>query len=239
MLKSLKGTLAGGLLASFVAGGLIFVAAPGVSPALSQAKKDPKAAPKKLALGRAALPQEVKAWNIDIRPDGQGLPAGKGSVKQGEKLFIEQCASCHGDFGEGKDRWPVLAGGFGTLKSQGPEKTIGSYWPYLSTVYDYIYRAMPFGNAQSLTPDQVYAITAYLLFMNEVVEDDFVLSDKNFAKVKLPNQKNFYMDDRQKVEKHFWNKTPCMKDCKKEVKVTGRARVLDVTPDTKTAPKVD
>ncbi len=73
---------------------------------------------KKIALGREALPQEVKAWDIDIRPDGLGLPVGKGSVKEGEKLFIEQCASCHGEFGEGKDRWPVLAGGFGTLKSR-------------------------------------------------------------------------------------------------------------------------
>lgn len=194
---------------------------------------------KTLPLGRAALPQEIKAWDIDIRPDGKGLPAGKGSVKAGEKLFTEQCAACHGDFGEGKDRWPVLAGGFGSLKSQGPEKTIGSYWPYLSTVYDYINRSMPYGNAQSLKPDQVYALTAYLLFMNEVVEDDFVLSDKNFNKIKLPNQKNFYMDDRKTAEKKFWNTKPCMKDCKKSVKVTGRARIIDVTPDSKSAPKVD
>lgn len=202
------------------------------SIAMSQDKKQ-------IALGRTALPQEVKAWDIDIRPDGTGLPVGKGSVKQGEQLFIEKCAACHGEFGEGKDRWPVLAGGFGTLKSEGPEKTIGSYWPYLSTVYDYIYRSMPFGNAQSLTPDEVYAITAYLLSMNEVVKDDFVLSNENFKSVKLPNEKAFFMDDRETKEKHFWKSNPCMKDCKPAVKVTGRARILDVTPDSKTAPKVD
>lgn len=202
------------------------------SIAMSQDKKQ-------IALGRTALPQEVKAWDIDIRPDGTGLPVGKGSVKQGEQLFIEKCAACHGEFGEGKDRWPVLAGGFGTLKSEGPEKTIGSYWPYLSTVYDYIYRSMPFGNAQSLTSDEVYAITAYLLSMNEVVKDDFVLSNENFKSVKLPNEKAFFMDDRETKEKHFWKSNPCMKDCKPAVKVTGRARILDVTPDSKTAPKVD
>ena len=107
----------------------------------------------KYGLGRTALPEEVKAWNTDVRPDGQGLPEGSGSVEQGEEVFAAQCASCHGDFGEGIDRWPVLVGGQGTLKSENPVKTIGSYWPYLSTVYDYIYRAMPFGNAQSLTDD--------------------------------------------------------------------------------------
>lgn len=194
---------------------------------------------KKIALGREALPQEVKAWNIDVRPDGLGLPVGKGSVKEGEAIYLEQCAACHGEFGEGKDRWPPLVGGFGTLKSVGPEKTIGSYWPYASTVFDYVNRAMPFGNAQSLTPDQVYAITAYLLNMNEVVKDDFILSDKTFKSIKLPNVANFYDDDRETTEKHFWKKDPCMKNCKTEVKVTARARVIDVTPDSKTGPKVD
>jgi cytochrome c len=127
-------------------------------------------------LGREATPDEVAAWDIDVRPDGTGLPEGKGTVAEGEEVFAEQCASCHGDFGEGVDRWPVLAGGQGTLKSDRPVKTIGSYWPYLSTVWDYINRAMPFGHAQSLEPDQVYAITAYLLNMNDLVDADFELS---------------------------------------------------------------
>ena len=127
----------------------------------------------------------------------------------------------------------------GPLTSEGPEKTVGSFWPYASTTFDYIRRAMPFGNAQSLTPDQVYALTAYILQLNDLVKEDFVLSRENFASVKLPNEKNFYDDDRETSEKHFWNSKPCMTDCKAEVKVTGHARVLDVTPDSKTGPKVD
>lgn len=204
-----------------------------IAPALAQQGK------KKTGLGREALPEEVAAWDRDIRPDGAGLPPGRGSVKEGETLFMEQCAVCHGEFGEGAGRWPVLAGGHGTLKSEGPEKTIGSFWPYASTTFDYIRRAMPFGNAQSLTPDQTYALTAYLLHLNDLVKDDFVLSKENFASIKLPNQANFFDDDREKSEKHFWNRKPCMSNCKVDVKVTGHARVLDVTPDSKDGPRVD
>jgi mono/diheme cytochrome c family protein len=188
---------------------------------------------KALGLGRPALPEEIKAWDIDVRPDGQGLPPGKGTVAQGEKLFLERCAVCHGEFGEGAGRWPPLSGGAGTLKSADPDKTIGSFWPYLSSVYDYIHRAMPFGDAQSLTPDQTYALVAFLLNMNDVVPANFELSDKNFTSIHLPNEKAFYDDDRTESEKAFWNKEPCMKDCKGEVKILGRARALDVTPETK------
>lgn len=184
----------------------------------------------KYNLGRAATAQEVKAWNIDVRPDGQGLPEGKGSVAEGEKVYLEKCAACHGDFGEGIDRWPVLAGGGGSLKSEDPLKTIGSYWPYLSTAYDYIYRAMPFGDAQSLTPNEVYGIIAYILNLNDLVKEDFVLSKANFTKIRLPNEKNFIDDPRPK-EVLFKKKEPCMKNCKKDAKVIMRARVLDVTPD--------
>lgn len=193
----------------------------------------------KVGLGRVALPEEVAAWDIDVRPDGKGLPKGKGSVKQGEELFLAQCAACHGEFGEAVGRWPVLVGGKGSLKHENPDKTIGSYWGDASTVFDYIRRAMPFGNARSLTDDEVYAITAFLLQMNDVVKEDFVLSNENFASVKMPNVAGFFDDDRLKSEKHFW-KEPCMKNCKPgEVKVTGRARVVDVTPDGKSGPKVE
>jgi len=199
-----------------------------------------KDAPKKMGIGREALPEEVKAWDIDVRPDGLGLPAGKGSVKEGETLYLERCASCHGEFGEGAGRYPVLAGGKGSLKGESPEKTIGSFWPYASTAFDYINRAMPFGNAQSLTPNETYAITAYLLHLNDLVKEDFVLTKENFTSVKLPNVDTFYDDDREKTEKAFWKKEPCMKNCAAEpAKVTGRARVLDVTPDGKSGPKVD
>lgn len=194
----------------------------------------------KLNLGREAHPDEVAAWDRDVRPDGQGLPAGKGSVKEGEPLYLERCASCHGEFGEGAGRWPVVAGGAGTLRKDNPEKTVGSFWPYASTAFDYIQRAMPYGNARSLEPNEVYAIVAYLMFMNDVVKEDFTLSKANLAGVKLPNAGGFHDDDREKVEKQFWNPKPCMTNCKAEVKITGRASVLDVTPeDGKKGPKVD
>ncbi|MCF8480925.1 MAG: c-type cytochrome [Rhodospirillum sp.] len=184
-------------------------------------------------LGREALPEEIDAWDIDIRPDGTGLPEGRGTVAEGEVLFTDNCAMCHGDFGEGVGRWPVLAGGQDTLTNERPEKTIGSYWPFLSTVYDYVRRAMPFGNAKSLTNDNVYAITAYLLYLNDIVTDeDFELSKANFTDIHLPNEANFIDDDR--YEEPHWkaDAAPCMTDCKPDpVKVTMRARILDVTPD--------
>ncbi len=183
-------------------------------------------------LGRQALPEEVAAWDIDVRPDGTGLPEGEGDVWTGEEVFIEQCAACHGDFAEGIDRWPTLAGGLGTLTHDRPEKTIGSYWPYLSTVFDYVNRAMPYGYAQSLEPDQIYAITAYLLYSNGIVEDDFVLNRENFAEVELPNAGNFFMDDRGEGELVAFREEPCMENCKAEVEITMRAMVLDVTPET-------
>ncbi len=181
-------------------------------------------------LGRAATPAEVASWNIDVRPDGQGLPDGRGTVEQGEEIFGERCAVCHGDFAEGVDRWPVLSGGADTLTSDRPVKTIGSYWPYLSTVFDYVNRAMPFGEAQSLQPDEVYAITAFLLYANDLVDDDFELSKENFTSVRLPNEDGFYMDDREDSPV-FKKRDVCMKDCKSEVKITARAQVLDVTPE--------
>ena len=194
----------------------------------------------KLDLGRTALPEEIKAWDTAVRPDGKGLPPGKGTAKEGDEIFQTQCATCHGEFGQGADRWPELAGGLGSLKDDRPLKTIGSFWPHLSTVFDYINRAMPFGNARSLKPDQIYALTAYLLYLNDIVKDeDFELSDKNFTTIKLPNENGFREDDREVAEKQFWNKKPCMKNCKAEVKITGHASVLDVTPDAKSGPKVD
>jgi mono/diheme cytochrome c family protein len=193
-----------------------------------------------LGLGTAATPEEIAGWDIDVRPDGLGLPPGKGTPSAGETVFLEQCSACHGDFGEGRDRWPVLAGGHGTLTADRPEKTIGSYWESASTVFDYIRRAMPFGNAQSLGNDDLYALTAYLLHMNDVIADpDFELNQDNFASIKMPNANGFYDDDRETVERGFWNKEACMKDCKSDVKITGHAAVLDVTPDSKSGPRVD
>lgn len=186
-----------------------------------------------LGLGRPATEAEIVAWDIDIRPDGAGLPEGRGTVWDGEELFAERCAACHGDFGEAVGRWPALAGGFDTLDTEDPVKTVGSYWPYLSTVWDYVHRAMPFGDAQSLTDDEVYALTAYILYVNDVVDDEeFELSHENFLDVRLPNEEGFFPDDRAEVELDAFGEEPCMQTCKDSVEITMRARVLDVTPDT-------
>lgn len=182
-------------------------------------------------LGRAALPEEIAAWDKDVRPDGTGLPAGSGDVLTGEEVFAEKCAACHGDFAEGVDNWPKLAGGWDTLADKDPLKTVGSYWPHLSTTWDYIYRSMPFGDAQSLAPDEVYAMVAYILYSNDLVDDDFVLSDENFTEFEMPNKDGFIIDDRLETEFPKWVGEPCMENCKSEVKVTMRAMVLDVTPE--------
>ena len=186
-----------------------------------------------LHLGREALPEEIVAWDIDVRPDGLGLPAGSGNAVDGAELYDANCASCHGDFGEGTGRWPILAGGQDTLTEERPEKTIGSYWPYLSTVYDYIRRAMPYGNARSLSDDEVYAITAYILYLNDLEDEEFELNSENFASVRLPNEENFIADNReQEVFRKVTPDTICMTDCKPNpAEVTQRARVLDVTPE--------
>jgi cytochrome c len=180
-------------------------------------------------LGAVASDAQIAAWDIDVRPDGLGLPVGKGTAEEGEAIFGDRCAQCHGDFGEGVDRWPVLTGGQDTLAEARPEKTIGSYWPYSSTLFDYIYRAMPYGEAKSLTPDEVYAISAYLLAENEIVERDEELNQDNFAQIKMPNQANFFADDRAVSEVYT---DRCMSGCKAEaVSIVSAAPELDVTPE--------
>lgn len=196
--------------------GLLFLA----TPALAE----------KLGLGRPALPEEVSAWDVAILPDGTGLRPGSGDVATGDEVFAEKCATCHGEFAEGLDAWPVLAGGEGTLTDRRPVKTIGSYWPYLSTVWDYVHRSMPFGSAQTVTVDETYAITAFLLYSNGLVDEDFTLSNENFKEVVLPNADGFYVDDRPETEYPKFRVEPCMKDCGPAVKVTKRAVELKVTP---------
>ncbi len=183
-------------------------------------------------LGRPALPEEIAAWDTDVSPDGTGLPAGSGDVLTGEEIFAEQCAACHGDFAEGVDNWPELAGGQDTLADKDPLKTVGSYWPHLSTAWDYVNRSMPFGNAQSLEADEVYAIVAYILYSNDLVDEDFVLSQDTFFDVELPNANGFIVDDRLTTEHTKWVGEPCMENCKSEVEITMRAMVLDVTPES-------
>ncbi|PVA10708.1 MFS transporter [Pelagivirga sediminicola] len=181
-------------------------------------------------LGREALPKEIAAWDVSVRPDGTGLPEGSGDVWTGEEVFADKCAVCHGDFAEGVGNWPKLAGGWDTLDRKDPVKTVGSYWPYLSTTWDYINRSMPFGDAQTLEPDEVYAMVAYILYSNDIVDDDFVLSKDTFLDVEMPNADGFFVDDRDETEYAQWSGEPCMENCKDNVEVTMRAVFLDVTP---------
>jgi len=145
--------------------------------------------------GQAATAEQIAGWDIDVRPDGKGLPPGSGSVEDGETLYEEKCAACHGSFGEGVGRYPSLSGGDGSLQDDRPHKTVGSYWKYTSTLWDYINRAMPFSQPESLEAQEVYAITAYVLYLNDLVEDDFVLTADNLAKIEMPNADGFFFDD--------------------------------------------
>jgi cytochrome c len=184
----------------------------------------------RLGIGRPALPEEIAAWDVNVMPSGEGLPPGGMNVEDGEQAFIDYCAACHGDFAEGLNAYPALAGGRGTLTNPRPVKTVGSYWPYVSTVWDYVHRSMPFGNAQTITPDETYGIVAYILYSEGLVDYDFVLSNENFTEVRLPNEQGFYQDDRVETEFPLFAIDPCMSDCKAEVTITRKASDLNVTP---------
>ena len=176
-------------------------------------------------IGTAATAVEIAGWDIDIRPDGKGLPAGSGNAINGEETYETFCASCHGVFGEGEGRWPALAGGEDTLADDRPVKTVGSYWPYASTLFDYIRRAMPFTAPMSLDDQQVYDITAYVLYMNDIIEEDFELSQDNLAQIEMPNQDGFYVDNRPDV-----SNPRCMVDCADPDSMMMQSSLAGVTP---------
>ncbi len=186
------------------------------------------AAGQRYGLGTPATAEQIAGWDIDVRPDGAGLPPGRGTAAEGEALYMKRCASCHGEFGEARGRYPALMGGRGTLASEDPVKTVGSYWPYATTVFDYVRRAMPFGHAQSLSDDEAYAITAYVLNLSEVVGYEDVMDAKTLPAVKMPNRGGFVADDRPDTLLG----EPCMRECRGAVKVIGKARIIDVTPET-------
>ncbi len=141
-------------------------------------------------LGRPLTPEEIRNIDITVAPDGKGLPAGSGSVSQGAAVYAKNCQVCHGPKGEGKP-FDQLTGGIGTLASAKPVKTPVSYWPVATTLFDYIRRAMPLPAPESLTNDEVYAVTAYLLSIDGVVPKDAVLDAKSLPKVKMPNRDGF------------------------------------------------
>ncbi len=148
-----------------------------------------------LAVGHTPTPEEIREWDISIAPDGTGLPAGSGTALAGKEIYANRCERCHGAKGEGKDSVP-LAGGQGTLKSPKPLRTVGSYWPYATTIWDYVNRAMPFDKPGTLSKDQVYAITAYVLYLNGIVAENTVIDAKSLPKIQMPNRNGFVPDPR-------------------------------------------
>lgn len=159
-------------------------------------------------LGSTPAPELIEAWNIDIAPDGENLPPGSGSVAEGERIFAQQCAVCHGEDGTG-GQMDRLVGGQGTLASDKPVKTVGSYWPYATTLFDYIHRAMPFPNPQSLSADQVYAVSAYILHLNGIVPADAVMDRQTLPQVRMPNRDGFTQTDTRTLAEV----EACMSDC--------------------------
>jgi S-disulfanyl-L-cysteine oxidoreductase SoxD len=141
--------------------------------------------------GQSIAPADIAPWDISIGPDGAGLPAGRGTPAQGEAVYIAKCQACHGEKAAGRPN-DALVGGKGSLApDKAPVKTVGSYWPYATTLFDYIRRAMPFQESQSLTSDEVYAVSAYILQLNEIIGKDDVLDAQTLPKVKMPNRDGF------------------------------------------------
>lgn len=141
-------------------------------------------------LGVAISPEDLAPWDISIEPDGTGLPPGSGDVATGEAVYIAQCLACHGEEGAGQPN-DQLVGGHGTLSELNQTRTIGSFWPYASTVFDYIRRAMPFNTPQSLDDDEVYALTAYLLYLNGIIDEDEVMDASTLSTIQMPNRDGF------------------------------------------------
>jgi len=149
-------------------------------------------------VGRPPTAEEVKAWDITIRADGQGLPPGSGTAALGKAIYAERCASCHGEKGEDA-KYSRLVGGHGSLATAQPIKTIGSFWQYATTLWSYINRAQPFDEPGSLTADQVYAVTAYLLHLNGIIGEQDVMDAKTLPLVTMPNRDGFVPDPRPDV----------------------------------------
>ena len=239
-------------------GGVTYIRANGVETAYRYNEQSTKG----ISHGRAATANEIKAWDLDALPDGSGLPTGEGSVEEGDELFEEQCASCHGDFGGGGNGYPQLTGGnqdkdengiVKTLKNQrvygktdAPKRTVGTYWPVATTLFTYIRDAMPYATPKSLSNNEVYAITAYILAQNgikidgEEMDEEYVLDAEKLSKVVLANKDGFYPNidgptgpadvkaffaDRAK---NIGSGTRCMTDCKDPGGIDGKTEAAVV-----------
>jgi cytochrome c len=217
---------------------------------------------KGVSFGRTPTANEIKAWDVDALPDGTGLPEGEGSVELGDELYEAQCAVCHGEFGGGGKGYPQLAGGnqekdengvVKTLKNQreygktdAPKRTVGTYWPVATTLFTYIRDAMPYAHPKSLSNDEVYAITAYILAQNDIeidgeeMDDEYVLNKEKLVKVVLPNRNGFYPNidgptAQEDIRAFFADRaknigagTRCMKDCKDPGGIDGKTEAAVV-----------
>jgi hypothetical protein len=151
--------------------------------------------------GRPATEAEIKAQDYTVLPDGRGLPPGHGNAARGKDLFKEKCSTCHGEKGEGKEnQYPTLVGGTGSLKTNRPLKTVGSYWPYATTLFDYIRRAMPYDHPRSLSTDEVYSAAAFVLFLNGIIGENDDMNEKTLPQVRMPNREGFIPDTRPDVK---------------------------------------
>jgi S-disulfanyl-L-cysteine oxidoreductase SoxD len=142
-------------------------------------------------LGKVASPDEIASWDISIGPDGTGLPPGSGTPRQGEQVYLAKCAACHGEKGSGKPNDRLVGGKELLAPGQAPVKTIGNFWPYATTVFDYVRRAMPLNESKSLRDDEVYAVVAYILWLNGVIGENDTMDAKTLPAVRMPNRDGF------------------------------------------------
>src|SRR5215471_11155034 len=154
----------------------------------------------KYGVGRPPTEEQIRGLGTAIAPDGTGLPEGSGTAATGREIFAARCSKCHGEKARG-DVGPALVGGQGTLNTAKPLKTVGSYWPYATTVWDYVNRAMPFDRPGLLKPPEVYSVVAYILNLNDIIGNDQVMDAKSLTKVKMPNRNGFVADPRPDVGK--------------------------------------
>ena len=158
-------------------------------------------------VGRTPTAQEIQAMDIAIGTDGKELPPGSGNAKKGAELFANKCAVCHGENQQGSPQAPVLVGGKGTLTSLHPMMTAGSYWPFATTIFDYIRRAMPRFQEGTLKTDEVYSLTAFILYRNDIVKEDDVIDATTLPKIKMPNRDGFIPQNLDEI--HDWKKRGC------------------------------
>jgi S-disulfanyl-L-cysteine oxidoreductase SoxD len=152
--------------------------------------------PSTFGFGRMASPKEIDSLNIDVAPDGEGLPPGSGTVIEGSNLYAQRCAACHGKRGKEGPYDKLVASTEADSPIRG-DTTIGNYWPYATTLYDYIHRAMPYGSPGTLTPGEVYSLTAFLLFKNHIIDSTIIIDSKNLPQIIMPARELFFVDDRK------------------------------------------